>query len=53
MYGYGRAYKSRMGPKQLFTSKIYKKSNFWDENIEKYALFGKLSSRYGKIFFYI
>jgi hypothetical protein len=28
-----------MGLGQLFTSKIYKKSNFEDKNIEKYGLF--------------
>jgi hypothetical protein len=39
MYGYSRAYRSRMGLEQLFTSKIYKKSNFEDKNIEKYGLF--------------
>jgi hypothetical protein len=41
MYGYGRAYRSRMGLGQLFTSKIYKNSNFEDKNIEKYGFFGK------------
>jgi hypothetical protein len=41
MYGYGRAYRSKMGLVQLFTSKNYKKSNFEDINIEKYVLFGK------------
>jgi hypothetical protein len=41
MYGYWRVYRSRMGLGQLFISKIYKKSNFEDKNIEKYALFGK------------
>jgi hypothetical protein len=41
MYGYDRAYRSRMGLGQLFTSKIYKKSNFEDRNIEKYGIFRK------------
>jgi hypothetical protein len=38
---YDRAYRSRMGLGQLFTSKIYKKSNFEDKNIEKYGIFRK------------
>jgi hypothetical protein len=41
MYGYDGAYRSRMGLGQLFTSKIYKNSNFEDKNIEKYGFFGK------------
>jgi hypothetical protein len=35
-------YKSRMDLGQLFISKIYKKFNFEDKNIEKYSLFGKI-----------
>ena len=30
-----------MGLGQLFTTKVYKKSNFKDKNIEKYGLFWK------------
>ena len=41
MYGYDRAYRSRMGLGQLFTSKIYKKSNFEDKKIKKYGIFWK------------
>jgi hypothetical protein len=54
MYGYGRAYRSRMGCGQLFTSKICKKSNFEDKNIEKYVLFRRtISLLWEKKYIYI
>jgi hypothetical protein len=41
MYGYGRVYRSMMGPRHFSLLKNCRKFNIENKNIEKYAFFKK------------